>query len=111
MTLTILIVILSVFAILGITEFIHNLAFRMFSVDGSNNTASLIVLKEETAIDQMKLALFEYKWYGTSRVGKIIAVYDNLSFETLEIIKDFAREKDIILVPTEYVKNVINAVF
>ena len=111
MTLTILIVILSVFAILGITEFIHNLALRVFSVEGDNNTARLIVLKEETAIEQMKFALFEYKWYGAANIGKIIAVYDNLSFETLEIIKDFARNEDIILVPTEYVKNVINAVF
>ena len=111
MTLTILMVILSVFAILGITEFIHNLVFRVFSVEGDNNTASLVVLKEETAIEQMKLALFEYKWYGVSRTGKIIAVYDNLSFETLEIIKDFTRENDVILVPVEYVKNAINAVF
>lgn len=111
MTLTVLIVILSVFAILGITEFIHNLYYSFLSAEGKENAASLIVLKEETAIEQIKLALFEYSWYGLSHTGKIIAVYDNLSFETLEIIKDIVRENEIILVPTEYVKNVINAVF
>ena len=111
MTLTVLIIILSVFAIIGLTEFIHNLGYSFISVDGENSFATLVVLKEETAAEQMKLALFEYKWYGSARTGKIIAAYDNLSFETLEIVKDFARNEDIILVPVEYVKNVINAVF
>ncbi|MCQ2455545.1 MAG: hypothetical protein MJ090_05350 [Clostridia bacterium] len=110
MTLTILLIILFVFAIIGLTEFIHSLAYSLISSQ-LDKTAVVIKLCEKTATEQLQAVLFEHNWFGSSYAKRVIAVFDDLSQETLDLCNDLARETDIIIVPTESVKNVIKSVF
>lgn len=110
MTLTILLIILTVFAVLGLTEFIHSFAYSLIYIENIN-TAMVVVLKEETALEQLKATNFEHKWFGNVYGRKIIAVYDKISEKELNSCKEYVLDKDIILVPIENFKNVIDAVF
>ncbi len=106
-----LMLIFSAFAILGLTEFIHNLLSALFSPDGSKNTAVVVCLKEETAEMQLKSVCFNGRWGGKSYADAVIAVYGDISDCTLTKCREYANARDIILVPAEFLENVLNSVF
>ncbi len=110
MAITILAVILSVFAIIGLTEFLHSLTVSFLSADECNS-AMVIPICEETAVLRLKSVDFEHKWHGDKYADKIIAVYSELSPETLEICRKLTDNSNIILVPEECTSNVLDCIF
>ncbi len=99
------------FCILGITEFIHGLKLKLLAVERSQNNANLIVLNDDTALGQLSFAYSQMRWSGNDFCNVIIAVTDNLSKETLELCRAYSKKRRIVLIPSEYLKNVLNCVF
>lgn len=104
------IVVIMLFALLGLTEFIHGTAAHIYSEKGKNKTAYVVYLTEEKADEQLKYMVTQSVWMGEDFAERLVAVTDALSEETLCLIKDFAYKNDIILVPSCILSNVINAI-
>lgn len=96
-------------ASLGLTEFMYGLrASSMFPK--ADNVFSVVVLCEESATEQLDYLMFNRRWFGNSQTALTVAVTDNLSDETLKRCYEKTKDTDVVLVPCEYLKNVMNSV-
>ncbi len=96
---------------LGLTEFIYSLKLSTLYKLDNDNIATVILLDEKTAVEQIKYAMFQFRWFGNRFSKRIIAVTDNLSDGTYEECRRLTADTEIVLVPNEFLPNVINSVF
>lgn len=108
---TILAVMLLIFAILGITEFIHNLKLSFLSKGLIKRNAIVVVLKEKSALEQLSFTYSQFRWHGPDYGDIIVGLTDNLSEDTINLCEEYAYKRRIALVPKEYLSNVVNSVF
>ncbi len=108
---TVLTIIVILFAVLGLSEFLHSLRLACFSLGPKRKTATVIVLDEDRAVEQLSYVISQSCWFGPQYSECIIAVTDSLSEETLRDCREYTKTSNVILVPNEYISNVINAVF
>lgn len=106
----ILLVITIALAALGLTEFMYGMRASVWAPKCSD-CATVLLLKENDAINQLEYAIFKSRWFGSRYSSCIIALTDQISEETLKNCRELTEDTEVVLVPTKYFENVINAVF
>ena len=78
-----LFVIVLVFSVLGLCEFLHLLKCVLIFPKRQMKSTLVVMLKEETAIRQIIFAGEQYRWLGTKLAERVIVVAENISYDTL----------------------------
>ncbi len=84
-----------VFALLGLSEFLHILKLKTILPKGNPNVRVVVTLSEETAIKQLEFVCEQYLWLGVKYADEIIALAYDLSDETCFECEKFAKLNDI----------------
>jgi len=100
-----------IFAVLGLTDFIHFIVRKMLIERKETKNAKIVILKENTATCTLRFYLFENNWYGKTYSDKIIAITDGLSNETIDKCFETVAGSGIILIPKELLCDVLSTVF
>ncbi len=93
-----LIFIVLVFSIFGLCEALHNLKLLLIFPKRKMQSSMVVILKENTAEQQMLFVGEQYKWMGTKFADRVIAVCENFSAEMVEECKSIADKYGIKLV-------------
>lgn len=92
-----LMLLLFLFAIAGVCEFIYILKMLFYFPKTRVKHYSLVVLKSGYAIKQLNYIWQKIKWYGDSFALGIIAVVDDIDKKEFSECEDFIRQKNIVL--------------
>ena len=79
-----------IFSVFGFCEALHNLKLLLIFPKRKMQSNMVVILNKDTAEQQ--------KWLGTKYADRIIAVYENLPFDTVEACEQLAVKYDIKLV-------------
>lgn len=80
-----------VFALLGLSEFLHILKLKFILPKGKPNVRVVVNLKEETALKQLEFVCEQYSWLGVKYADEITALAYNLSHKTFFECEKFAK--------------------
>ncbi len=97
-----------IFALLGISEFLHILKIRLILPKGKTNTRLFINLKEETALKQITFVGEQYIWLGRKYADAVFAVGSDLSEETFIECEVIAKKYGIRMLCERKGKNGCN---
>lgn len=87
---SILLVLALLFAISGLCEFIFFVLALIFLPDIKFKTVSVVRLKPECYVQQIKFLRLKYRWYGHAFANKIVFLLDDLSKEQKQISEYFS---------------------
>ncbi len=106
----ILISIALIFLVLGICDIIH--VIRLFFIVPKRRyyNYSLLYLKKGKALRQLKFAIEQRKWFGDTYAEFIIAVYDDLDQNELNLCSSLAQRYDVVICPIQITEDVIKGI-
>ncbi len=106
----ILISIALIFLVLGICDIIH--AIRLFFIVPKRRyyNYSLLYLKKGKSLRQLKFAIEQRKWFGDTYAEFIIAVYDDLDQNELNLCSNLAQRYDVVICPIQITEDVIKGI-
>ncbi len=84
-----------VFALLGLSEFLHILKIKFILSKSKPNVRVFVNLKEETALKQLAFVVEQHLWLGSHYANEVIAVASNLSDETFSECERIAKLHNI----------------
>ena len=87
-----------IFSVFGFCEALHNLKLLLIFPKRKMQSNMVVILSKDTAEQQMLFVGEQQKWLGTKYADRIIAVYENLPFDTVEACEQLAVKYDIKLV-------------
>lgn len=73
-----------IFSVLGLCEFLHLLKCFLLFPKRKMNSTLVVMLKEETAVNQTVFAGEQYKWLGSKLADRVLIVASGLKTETVE---------------------------
>lgn len=85
-----LFVVILVFSVLGLCEFLHFLKCILIFPKRRMHSTLVVMLREETAISQITFAGEQYKWLGTKLADRVIIVAENLKQDTFSECESLA---------------------
>lgn len=94
-------------AMLGIAEIMHLIKLYLIERNNSLSPYIIIILKNETANEQILSVVENYRWQGEKYAENIIAVNSFLSEENQEIYADLARKHNLFYCSFEELKEVL----
>lgn len=103
----ILFALLFIFAALGICEFMHDIRTCLLSKNIGADKFLVVVLKPESALDQLKNAYEQYYWNGRRIADYIIAMDSEISESEKEMCREYSKGKDIVLSPENMTEHII----
>ncbi len=101
MTEIILKLLITVFCVLGIAEFLHILKQKIIAPELDPKTRLIVYLSGDTPDLQLACVINEYNWYRKFKPQKIIGVYSVIDEETLENCRKIANRHNIFLVSSD----------
>ena len=98
---SIIIIVLFLFAISGICDFLFFLRKIIFTPKSKIKCYSVVFLTKDFALDELKYFWEKMRWYGGDFATMVIAFGDHLKAEEFEKCKKFCTGKSIILTTLE----------
>ena len=93
----ILLVILFIFGISGLCEFIHSVRLFFIMPKRKCNSSFMISLDKGYAVSELKFIIEQSRWLGDLYASRIFAFTDDIDGEELELCKIEAENSDVIL--------------
>ncbi len=84
-----------IFSLFGFCEALHLLKLFIIFPKRKMNSSLVIILSEETAINQITFAGEQLKWLGTKFADRVLAVSEDLNEETVKECKMLAEKYGI----------------
>lgn len=102
---------LFIFAIVGFTEIVSYLIFRIMSIKNECSTMLITPINSNSNYEFIiRSAIEKAKWMGSFRPQKIIIVTENLSKEEINDIKSLTYGYDFIkIIDKKYLSNEVNS--
>lgn len=105
---SLLLILLIVFAVGGICEFVYILKMLFYFPNIRMNNYVLLVLQSGYALKQLNYIWQKIKWYGDEFAVGIVAVTDDIDVKELLTCKNFAKDKNIVLCKSELISSCTN---
>lgn len=105
-----LLVVLFVFAILGLTNFIYSVKMKILSPKKKADTYTVIFLERGMAAEQISYAVSQHIWFGEEFSKYIIACGDGLEEEEKEQCRKFTENYNVIFCSNCGFSSVLEAV-
>ncbi len=103
---TILLIVLLLFAVSGICEFIYMLRMLLCFPGKKFDNYILVNLKSKYAVKQLNFLWQKIRWHGDTYAVGIIATTDSLDISEIFQCSKYAKNKEIILCKSEEISNI-----
>ncbi len=95
------------FAILGLTFLLEGLWLYIMRPKSDPPRTQVLYLKPETAVQQLRAAIEEYRWEGGGRIGVIAAVDCGLGEEEKNSCREIAETHRYVFMDDSTLKNAL----
>ena len=85
----------SVLLIIGLSDIIHNINLCLLKIKDINNNTLICFLEDNSAELNLRYVIEQKKWHGNSFAGRIIAINNIKSQETINKCKNLAQRYEI----------------
>ena len=105
---TILLLLLIVFSVTGICEFVYIIRMFFFLPKKRFDSYAFVVLEKECAVKQITFLWQKIRWNGDSFAHGIIAVTDNLDTKEIMLCREYIKNKNNCLCSLNGISKDIN---
>ena len=97
----ILTVLIILFAVSGLCEFIHSVRLFFILPEKERSSLCVIRLQQGKAVQQLRFVLHQSHWLGSLYADKVVAISDGIESEELDVCKNLIESSDIVLCSSE----------
>ncbi len=103
----ILTVLIILFAVSGLCEFIHSVRLFLILPEKERSSICIIRLEQGKSVQQLRFVLHQSHWLGSLYADKVIAISDGIEDEELDMCKSTVEYSDIVLCSNDELEYIV----